>query len=141
MTLLEEFAALAAQLDLGIYRADGTPGSTIFLASLPSAPDEAIAIGRYGGAEADGRLPYDEPRLQFRVRGDAADVRAAEDRAQAVYDALHGLGMRMLPGGTWLQLAVGAQGGPIYIGPDQTGRPEYTVNVRVEVRRPTPQRP
>ena len=118
MTLLEEFAALAAELGLGTYRADGTPGGTIFLAGLPSTPDEAIAIGRYGGSEADTRLPYDEPRLQFRVRGISADVRTAEARAQAVYDALHGLGMRTLPGGTWLQLAVAAQGGPIYIGPD-----------------------
>ena len=140
MTLLEEFAALADQLGLGTYHADGEAGGTIFLAALPSAPDEALAIARYGGTEADSRLPYDEPSLQFLVRGRRADVRTAEANAQAVYDALHGLGMRTLPGGMWLQLAVGTQGGPIYIGPDSNGRPEYTVNIRAEVRRPTPHR-
>lgn len=136
MTLLEEFAALLAQRGLGTYEDDG---GTIFLAALPAAPDVAIALARYPGGESDSRLPYDEVNLQIRCRGDG-DPRTAEGAAQAVYDELHGLGMITLPGGTWLQLAVGVQGGPIYIGRDQNGRHEFTVNLRAEVRRPTPHR-
>lgn len=137
MTLLEEFAALLDELDVGTYHADGTAGGTVFLAALPTSPDRAIAVARYGAGESDSRLGYDEVNLQFRARGSSADARTAEQDAQSVYDALHGLGERTLPGGTWLQLAVAGQGGPIYIGRDQNGRHEYTVNVRAEVRRVT----
>lgn len=141
MTLLEELAQLLAGLGLGTYKADGTPGGTIYLAALPSSPDRAMAVARYGGAESDSLNPWDEVSVQVRVRGPAADARIAEQDAQAVYDALHGLGMRTLAGGTWLQLAVCQNGGPVYIGRDQNGRHEWTVNVRVDVQRTTPNRP
>lgn len=141
MTLSEEFALLLADLGVGTYHQDGTPGGTIYLTALPTTPDEAIAIARYGGTEADSRLPYDEVSLQVRARGTAADARAGEALAQAAYDALHGCGYRRLPGGTWLQLAVCTGGGPAYIGRDENGRHEWTVNVRAEVERVTAHRP
>lgn len=140
MTLLEEVAALLDELGVGTYHADGTAGGTIYLAALPSAPDRAIAVARYGAGESDSRLGYDEVNLQIRTRGTRTDARTAEQDAQSVYDALHGLGERTLPGGTWLQLAVAGQGGPIYIGRDEAGRHEYTVNVRAELRRVTSNR-
>ncbi|MCP2261084.1 hypothetical protein LX15_004804 [Streptoalloteichus tenebrarius] len=134
MTLLEQLAHLLHDLGLGVYRADGRPGGDVFLAVLPQAPDSAVAVARYGGGEADSLLGWDEPRIQVRVRGPARDARVAEARAQAVYDALHGLGPRALVGGTWLQLVVGVTSGPAYIGRDQAGRHEYTVNLRLEIR-------
>lgn len=141
MTLLEEWAALLAELGLGTYQSDGAAGGTIYTTKLPTAPDRAIAVARYGGAESDSRNPWDEPSIQIRCRGSAADSREAETDAQAVYDRLHGLGMRELtPGGTWLQLAICGGGGPAYIGTDQNGRPEYTVNVRCDLQRSTPNR-
>lgn len=138
MTLLEEFATLAALLGLGTY--SPTPPSTIFLKKLPDGPDSAIAIARYGGGESDAKLGYDEIRLQVRVRGPNTDYRIAETLAQAVYDQLHGLHDRTLPGGTWLTLMVGVQGGPVDLGEDEHGRPEYTVNFRAEVARATANR-
>ncbi|MEO3860869.1 minor capsid protein [Acrocarpospora sp. B8E8] len=134
-TLLEEFAALADLLGLGIYNADGSVGGDIFLSRVPDAPDRVLIISRYGGDESSLADDYDEPRLQFRTRGPADDVRDAEQWAEQVYDAFHGLGMRELPGGTWLQLMVGLQSGPIWIGQDKNDRPEYTVNFRAEVSR------
>ncbi len=135
MTITEEFAALLAELGLGDYRADGSAGGDVFLLKLPQAPDEAVAVARYGGDESSTTLAYDEPRIQYRTR--SVDPRVAERRAQQIYDALQGLGMRYLSGGTWLQLAVGVQAGPVYIGTDSNGRHEYTVNVRTDLRRPT----
>ena len=134
MTLLEEFAQLTANLGLGTY-----PGS-IFLTKMPTAPDNCLVIARYGGPEASLADDYNEPSIQWRIRGSAADVRIAEEKAEDVYDAVNGLGYFTLPGGTWLQLMVANQAGPIFIGLDKNNRPEFTVDVRAEVSRPTPNR-
>ncbi|MGS2641680.1 minor capsid protein [Streptosporangium sp. G12] len=129
MTLLEELALLAAELGLGTY-----PGS-IFRTKMPTSPDSCLVVARYGGPESSLADDYDEPSIQWRIRGPAADVSVAEELAERVYDRVHGLGTLDLPGGTWLQLMVGIQSGPIFIGLDQNNRPEFTVNVRCEVSR------
>ncbi|GAA1994381.1 hypothetical protein GCM10009799_20610 [Nocardiopsis rhodophaea] len=141
MTLTEEVAQLLDELGVGDYRADGTPGGTIYLTALPDSPDACMAVARYGGTEADSREPYDEVSVQVRARGTATDVRTGEALAQSAYDALHGLGYRTLPGGTWLQLAVCTGSGPAYIGRDASGRDEWTVNLHAEVMRVTENRP
>lgn len=127
MTLLEEFQQLLTVLGLDL--------GPSFVARMPSAPDRCVVLARYGGVESSLADNSDEPSIQFRLRGPATDVRIAEADAELLYDALNGLGMITLPGGTWLQLAVGAQGGPIFIGQDANGRPEYTVNLRCDVSR------
>ncbi|HWO65366.1 MAG TPA: minor capsid protein [Umezawaea sp.] len=140
MTLLEELALLLQELGLGTYKPDDVDG-TIYFPVLPDGPDACLAIARYGGTESSSRDPFDEPRIQVRCRGTAADSRPPEAAAQAVFDALHGLGMRTLPGGSELQLAVGIGSGPEYMGRDENRRHEYVVNFRVEVQRPTLVRP
>jgi len=139
---MEELAQLLADRGLGTYHADGTAGGTIYLLALPATPDRCMALAPYGqgATEADSRLPYDEIRFQVRCRGTATDARQAEADAQAVYDSLHGLGMLALAGGTWLQLVLGIQAGPIYMGRDKNGRHELAVNFRAEISRPTPNR-
>lgn len=139
MTLIEELATLFAARGLGTYNADGSAGGTIFLNALPTAPDRCMAVARYGGPESSSRAPYDEPRIQIRCRG-GTDPRESEIDAQAAYDVLHGLGRLYLAGGTWLQLALGLQSGPVYIGRDQNGRHEHTANFSIQFRRPTPNR-
>lgn len=140
MTLLEELAQLLDDFGLGVYNAGGAAGGSIFLTEMPAEPDTAIAVSRYRGRESSIRLGYDEPNFQFRVRGPAADSRVSEQLAQDIYDAFHGLGSRTLPGGTWLVVMVGNQGGPIPLGCDQNGRVEHTVNFRAELRRQTTNR-
>ena len=134
MSLLEQYAVLAEERGLGLYRPDSAGGS-IFLGRLPDRPDLAVAIARYAGGESDARLGYDDLRLQFRVRGPHGDYTVGEDLAQRVYDELHGLPSRYLPDGTWMVDLVGLQTGPADIGPDEHHRPEWTVNFRSEVRR------
>lgn len=127
MTLLEEIIAYVAGLGLDLGQ--------LFAAKLPAEPDRAVAVARYGGPESRLADNYDEPRLQFRFRGPATDSRIAERDAELLYDRLNGLQDVILPGGTRLSLAVGLNGGPVYIGQDTTGRDEYTVNFRVEIAR------
>jgi hypothetical protein len=136
VTLLEEFGQLAAELGLGTWGLDGT----IYLNSLPAAPDACMAVARYGGPEADSKNPWDEINVQYRVRGTSDDVTPAEEAAQAIYDQLHGLGSRELAGGTWLELMIGAQGGPISMGRDANERPNWSVNFRCDLQRSTPNR-
>ncbi|MFB4294793.1 minor capsid protein [Nonomuraea sp. ATR24] len=136
MTLLEEFGLLAAELGLGTYGLDGT----IYLNTLPAAPDRCMAIARYPGPPSDSKNPWDEIRLQFRLRGPTDDLTTVENDAQAVYDHLHGLSNRTLPGGTWLELMVGAQAGPIWMDRDGNDRPNWSVNFRCDLQRPTPHR-
>ncbi|MCG5220265.1 minor capsid protein [Streptosporangium sp. KLBMP 9127] len=134
MTPLEEFGRLLAELGLGVY--DG-PAGDIFLRKSPPEPDACLVVSRYPGPESDSKNPWDQVNLQIRVRGPADDEDAVEERAQAVYDRLHGLDNRTLAGGTWLELMVGLQGGPIPIGQDGNNRPSWTVNVRCDVQRTT----
>lgn len=140
MTVTEEFAELLAALGLGDYHADGSLGGDVFLVNMPQSPDAAVAVNRYGGPESDSKLGYDRPSIQVRVRAPAGDVRTAEARAQGIYDALHGMSSRELPGGTWLVLLVGTQGGPIPLGQDNLNRDEWTINFRAELRRQTANR-
>jgi hypothetical protein len=135
LTFLEEVAALLEELGLGNYESTGT-GGDIFLLAMPATPDAALVLSRLPGAESDARLPYDEPVVQIRVRGIAKNAVAAEAKAQAVYDAVHGLGNRRLPGNTWLVSSVGTQAGPVYVGRDAGDRDEWSVALRMELHRP-----
>ena len=140
MTLLEEYARLAEELGLGLYRPTSVGGS-LFLGKLPDEPALAVAIARYAGGESDAKLGYDELRLQFRVRAPHGNYAVGEELAQRVYDQLHGLPSRYLPGGTWMVDLIGVQSGPIDIGTDAKHRPEWTINFRSEVHRPSTNRP
>ncbi|MFV8131065.1 minor capsid protein [Streptomyces syringium] len=140
MTPLQEIARLLEELGLGTYRPDGGDGD-IFLGGLPSTPAAALALSRAVGGASDARLGYDESVVLARVRGAADDAPGPESRAQAVYDALHGLGSRQLPGGSWLVLGLGVHGGPVYTGRDADRRDEWTATVRMELHRPTTERP
>lgn len=136
MTVTEEFAQLLDVLGVGSYEPTSTTG-TVFLGKLPDSPALAVAVARYPGGESDSKLGYDEVRIQFRVRGPHNDYRVGEAKAQQVYDELHGLSNRELPGGTWLSLCTGVQSGPIDMPPDETHRPQWAVNMQAEVERLT----
>ena len=135
-TIAGEFCALLDELGVGDYRPAGL-GGDVFLLTLPAEPDAAMRVAPYGGPEADMRHGLDEPRLQVWIRGGRGDKAGALRTAQRVYDQCHGLYERALPGGTWLEHALCDHGGPIYVGPDEHGRHEFTVNFRVGLDRTT----
>lgn len=139
MTLLEEVAELLAELGLGTYDPDGS-GGDIFLAAMPITPDAAVVLTRQAGAESDARLAYDEPVVRIRVRAVPRNATSGEARAQAIYDAVHGLANRRLPGDTWLVSSVGTEAGPVYVGRDDDDRDEWAVTLRMELHRPTANR-
>jgi hypothetical protein len=115
------------------------PGDVFFDLS-PASPDAAVTLTVYGGAPVDSKLPYDAPSLQVRVRAPATDRAQARTRAQALYDALNGLGPITLEDGTRLLLAVANQS-PGSMGQDELGRIEYVVNFSLETYSPSAHRP
>ena len=139
MSISKEFAELLDELGVGTFDPTGITGD-VFVGAFPVTPDEVLRVTRYGGTESDAQLGYDEPSVQVWVRGPRGDADGAETRAQAVYDACHGLRRRDLPGGTPMLSCIGTQAGPMYIGLDEHGRHEWSVNFRVELRRRTANR-
>lgn len=108
----------------------------IFIDAMPSSPAQAICITEYGGMDADSKLPWDEPRIQFRVRG-TEDPLVSRSVAQQIYDLFHGMGVTDLPDGSHIQLMRGLHAGPVYLGIDSTGRRhEHVVNFEVTVFNP-----
>lgn len=137
-TITEEFALLAQEVGLGEYRPADT-GGDIFVGSPPPAVDACITIRRIDQAQPDAEHGYDEPIVEFRIRGPRGDYIAAEQTAQDVYDRLHGLRRRDLPGGTRM-LSCHCPRGLIYAEFDDHGRYEFTVLFEAELRRITPNR-
>ena len=116
-----------------------TSTGNVRIGSMPTSPDLAVGIWPTGGPESSTKTGYDERGLQVRVRG-TSDPRTGYDLGVAIYDDLHGMEYVTLPGGTLVVSAKGIQSEPVSIGEDAQGRHEYTLNFRLEVRNPTPNR-
>ncbi|MFI8104704.1 minor capsid protein [Streptomyces sp. NPDC086023] len=135
--LLDGLARYLAERGHGTY-GDALVGATIVLEHMPPGPDEVVVLTEYGGLEAHGRLPYDEPRVQVRVRG-TTDPRVSRARATAIRSELHGLSYTVLPGGTEVISAVALQT-VASLGQDDNRRHEHVVNVQFEIYSPTKHR-
>ncbi|MET9954210.1 minor capsid protein [Streptomyces sp. NPDC006339] len=138
--LLDGLARYLEERGLVTYDESGVTGDC-FIETMPSGPDEAVALSIYDDrTESDSLLPYDEPRVQVRVRG-TTDPRVSRRRCAAIRSHLHGLGPVVLPDGTNLILSVAIQAAPGSLGVDASGRHEHVVNFRMEIRQPTMHRP
>lgn len=137
LTLTEEFAMLPAEFGLGEYLPDDV-GGVFFLGSLPPDQDAGVAVHvTNGGGPANAHHGYNEPVIHYRIRGPRWDPRAAEATAWALWDTLHGLRRRDLPGGTRMLSMHGQGQGPIYAEHDDHGRYQYSAIFAAEVRRVT----
>ncbi|GII84599.1 hypothetical protein Ssi03_25890 [Sphaerisporangium siamense] len=135
--------AFAAQLDdagAGTWRAPPAtyqPGDVpIMLGALPPAPDKAIALAAYGADQStdDPVSPDGTLGLQVRMRG-TDDPHSADDLADAVFNALHGL---ELPAAGVL-LCTRNIVAPL--GQDQSGRWERADSYRLLTHHVTTHRP
>lgn len=141
-TVTEGFALLLGEYDLGEYRPSAV-GGEVFLGGLPRDPAVAVAVTLYSSSAPDAKHGYDQVSVLYRVRGAEGDPVGAERRAQALYDALHGLPRgTALPGspGVVVQRFHAATSGPVHAGRDDRGRHEFTIMFSVELRRRTQHR-
>lgn len=134
----ESYALLLAELNLGEYRPGDPTGSIFLLGVPPDTPHTALAVAVYGGDVPDAQLAYSDHAWQVRVRSAPHASVEGSRLAYRVHDTVLGLGRRRLPDGTELVPPVTtAQGAPVYIGQDDRGCHEWTVNVSNETRRRT----
>jgi len=117
-----------------------TDVSNVFVDRLPSEPDESVSVFGSGGFEADSKLPYDAPTAQIIVRS-TNNPQWAIDMWWAIYAKLQGLRHVTLPDGTYLVYCIPMQSGPFSLGPDDSGRMQYTMNLRTEILNTTEERP
>jgi hypothetical protein len=108
-----------------------------FIGTMPSGPNEAVALTPSGGNPTSSHHGYDEPVLQVRVRG-TTDPRVPYLRARRIYEALVGLHAVTLDFGgddeVYVVRTVAQQSDPASIGVDDVGRHEYVLNFAFYVR-------
>ena len=139
--------ALARHLEtLGLVDFDETGvAGNAFLVTMPSSPDEAVAITPYGGREQPTRAPTDIPNIQIRVRSTRFDPRPGYERARNIYAALACLdGVTLDEAGADEVFVIGVtptQSDVFPIGRDENDRDEWVFNLSIRTHAPTAHRP
>jgi hypothetical protein len=117
-------------VDVGIASAVATNDWFVVGEDFPITPDRAIRVMISGGnapaLNLDGNVTYDQPTVQVMVRGKREDRQAAEEKARAIRDELHGLRDEAWGGSQYIQ--IWARGDILAAGQDERERPFYSVN-------------
>lgn len=129
--LTEEIAKYLNSLGIVTFDETGQGGDT-FLSVMPSSPDEAVAIFNTGGTGTDRWNDYNQPTIQFIVRG-TQDPRVSYQKSQGIHKALNGLCDVQL-GAFYIVNCYSVQGSPIDIGQDDNYRHEQSINFQLEVK-------
>ena len=133
MLLTKQIAVFLSNHGIGRFE-EGGSGGNIFINSMPSAPNEAIAIFATGGPEIDRRNEYAGRAIQVLIRTVPNDPRPGETMSQAVIDLLKGFnGGYLAAGGNYIVDIAAQQDGPNNIGTDENGRYEFSQNFIVEM--------
>lgn len=135
---------LAATVDGLTYTPTATTGN-VFLAHMPSTPDIAVMVMPTGGVREDGLDPHATPTVQVVVRGAMHGHRASHDMATTILGELAGLDLATLDeDGDDEVFVVGAtatQSAPLPMGADSNDRPEWSLNIELQVHSPSTHRP
>ena len=130
--LVSEMAEYLQSKNLGIFDEVGNTGD-IFIYTMPSSPDNIIALYSRGGTQADSKLGYDPLSVQIMVRGVYAIP--THDRAQNIYNTLQGFhNNTFINNGTWIVSCIADQSGPNFISKDENKRFEFSLNFTVEIK-------
>lgn len=111
---------------------------SLFVGKLPDSPDNALVVVPTGGNPVLGSsaLPYDEPTVQVLVRG--SDFAGAYSKAAQVYGALQGHSGQL--GDVEVVLCYSGQTDAVWIGQDDAGRDEFTLNFALHMQAATTNR-
>ena len=118
---------------------DGDTGWTGRAEWMPPTGDKIVLVSGYGGSmpsasTGPGRVGWDEPSVQIRVRGPVNDLAAAKDKLAAIDAALRPTSDAAFPqtvGDVTYLWVKARQSEPLFLGKDGNDRPEYTRNYDV----------
>ena len=100
---------------------------TAYIGDMPAAPDNAVCIYPTGGyPRSMSGTHVEEPTFMVKIRN--LSFPAGETVCDSIKDALHGKSTAKI-------LVIAQQGDVNYIGKDESGRPEWTINFRAYYRR------
>lgn len=135
---------LTAQVT-GLSYSTTTTSGNVYIAYMPATPDTAVMVMPTGGAREASLDPHTSPTLQILVRGERHDRTDAYEMAETILGKLAGLDLVTLDdGGTDEVFVIGttaAQSAPIPMGIDSNDRPEWSLNIELQVYAPTTHRP
>lgn len=130
--LAVELAKYLHNQGIGIFDEQSASGN-IFIQNLPSKPDNCLSIYHTGGTPTDSKLGYDIQTIQLILRG-TESPQLIYNKLLNIFNKLHGLSsLELILDGSWI-ISCLANDVPAYIGQDQNGRHEYSLNLAFEVR-------
>lgn len=101
---------------------------TLRIGYMPDTPDKIVLFTDSGGQNPNPRWRIDYPTFQVRVRAPADGYAEAYSKAREVRDVLLGLDSQTIGTDRWVSLIVLGDIG--FMGSDESGRPEFSVNFR-----------
>jgi hypothetical protein len=127
-----DFAKYLEQTGFGVYAEDGT--ATIF-DRLPDTPDVAIAVSLRPGRTSSIWNSIEDSSVQILVRGVPEDSSVVAQKAQDIYNALHGqMHITLAVDGPRYLSIVCPQGGPVDAGRDENERAVYSLQFNARWR-------
>jgi hypothetical protein len=106
-----------------------TFATDLFVSEMPISPDACVAIYDTGGEPAEPDYVYERPTVQVKVRGARGRYRDAHILAQTIRDLLNGMHNEELNGARYI--AIWIETDVIFIGYDESHRPQFTLNLRI----------
>lgn len=103
---------------------------------MPPEPDTVFRLIGTGGDITARNVAVDRPSFQILARFDAGDSGTARLVCESIMDALFSLSHVTLSDGTWVALVSGLQSEPLYLGDDDNGRSEWSLNFSASIQRP-----
>lgn len=132
MILTNEMAEFLDNQGLGTFDINTSNGD-IYVMTMPSSPDDIICLYQRGGLVADGKLGYDNPKIQIMVRG--VQLITTQQKAQDVYNIFQGFhGKSFITNGIHIVNCIGEQSAPNFIGKDTNRRFEFSLNFTLEIK-------
>lgn len=135
---------IATELDELTFDATAATGN-VFVATMPSSPDLAVAVMPAGGWTQPDFTPERIPTPQLLVRSARHDPRPGLNLAEQLLATLDGLDLVTLdkggPDEVRLIGCTATQSAPAGLGPDDNDRHEYSLNFTCRIWVPSPLRP
>jgi hypothetical protein len=129
MSVLDDIAAALVTAELGQDTTESADWM-IRVGYLQEAPDRSICIYFAGGAPPETAIPVGYPKVQVRVRGQANDFNAVQEKEAAIFAFLHAGNAQIQFGGDYVY-CYAQQSAPMSLGQDENRRSNLARNYKL----------